>query len=129
MPSTNLLAQAKDAADIFGRVTPPEGVTRFDQAAGGNDAIGLLVFISTGIRIFTIVAGLFVMLNFFLAGFEYITAGDSKAHAKARERLTTSVIGLVIIVSTYTIIGLIGLIFFGSAGYIINPVITGPTAN
>lgn len=125
MPSPKLLAQA----DIFGEVTPPAGVGQFDQAAGGGDAIGLLVFISSGIRLFTIVAGLFVMLNFFLAGYEYITAGDSKAHQKVRERLTTSIIGLVIIVSAYTVIGLIGLIFFGNAGYIINPVITGPTGN
>lgn len=128
MPISKLLAQA-DPAEVFGRVEPPTGVTRFDQAAGGGDAIGLIVFISAGIRIFTIVAGLFVMLNLFLAGFEYITAGDSKAHTKVRERLTTSIIGLVIIVSAYTIIGLIGLVFFGNAGYIINPVITGPTAN
>ncbi len=86
MPISKLLAQA-DPAEVFGRVEPPEGVTRFDQAAGGGDAIGLIVFISAGIRIFTIVAGLFVMLNLFLAGFEYITAGDSKATSTGCHRV------------------------------------------
>lgn len=129
MPTPNTSSWIANNTDIFGEVAPPAGVGRFDTAAGGGEAIGLLLFISSGIRIFTIVAGLFVMLNFFLAGFEYITAGDSKAHQKVRERLTTSVIGLVIIVSAYTVIGLVGLIFFGSATYIINPVITGPTPN
>lgn len=128
MRMSNLIAQA-NPEEVFGQVVPPAGVGAFDAAAGGGDAIGLLVFFSTAIRIFTIVAGLFVMLNFFLAGYEYITAADSKAHQKVRERLTNSVIGLVIIVSAYTIIALISLIFFGNAGYIINPVISGPTAN
>lgn len=112
--------------DIFGKIETPKGIAAFDQAAGGSTAIGLIVFLSTGIRIFTIVAGLYVFLNILLAGFDYITAGDNKAHQKVREKLTSSVLGLIVIVSAYTIAALIGLVFFGDPTFIINPTICGP---
>lgn len=120
MPSNNLLAQA----DIFGTVTPPAGAARY-----GEDAGGLITFIGAGIQLFTIVAGLYVFANFLLAGYEYITAGDNKAHQKVREKLTNSVLGLVIIVGSYTLVALLSLIFFGNPGYILNPTIIGPGGN
>lgn len=111
----------------FGQISPPPGVTAFDNLAGGGENIGLLIFISRGITVFTIVAGLYVLFNFVTAGFSYITAGESKANQQVREKLTNSVIGLVIIVASYTVIGILSLILFGNPAYILNPEICGPT--
>jgi len=110
--------------DIIGQVSPPPGVAAFNDASGGD--IGIFAFLSLLIRVGTVVAGIYVLYNFFMAGFEYITAGDGKGGANARDKMTNSIIGLVIIVAAYTIIGLLGLIFFDNATYFINPQICGP---
>ncbi len=121
-----LLAQS----DIFGEVTKPDGVAAFDAAAGGGDSIGLLLFISNMIKLATVIAGIWVLFNLIVAGYEYITgAGDSGKHKKVRDYFTMSVIGLVIIASAYTIIALLGLLIFGDAGYILDPTLQGPESS
>ncbi len=118
------LAQATTQS-IFGQVSPPPGVAAYDTKSGGS--IGLIAFISTMIQAFTVIAGLFVLMQILLARWTYITAnGDSAAHGKVRERLTMSIIGIMIIVASYTVAGIIGFIFFGDASFIINPNFQGP---
>ncbi len=111
-------------ADIFGTIEPPAGVTAY----GAGDTIGILSFIATLIDVATVVAGIWVFINFILAGYTYITSsGDTGAHGKVRDRITMSIIGLVIIVSAYLIAALIGIIFFNNAEYFLNPTIQAPT--
>jgi hypothetical protein len=115
--------------NIFGQVTPPQAVQDYDQmsTSSGAGGIGILLLFSNLLRLFTIVAGLYVLYNFISAGYLYITgSGDTGAHAKVKEKLTWSVMGLVVIVLAYTIIGIIGLVFFGNAGFILSPEIIGP---
>ncbi len=122
-----LIAQA-DTSEIFGTVEAPKGVAAFNEQAGGG--IGLLIFISNMIKLGTVIAGIWVLFNFIQAGFTYITSsGDSGAHKKVTDQLTMSVIGLVIIVTAYTLIAVISLLLFGKADYILNPTICGPTAS
>lgn len=117
------------ASSIFGEVSPPPGVAEYDKAALASGAdIGLLLFVSNMIKLVTVVAGLFVIFNVVYAGIIYISSmGDSKAHSQVRDQITYSVVGLVIIVASYAIAMLIGLIFFGDATFIISPKICGPT--
>lgn len=104
----------------FGKIATPPGVGRM-QVASGED-IGILYFISNLITIFTVILGVWTLFNVVLAGYTYMSSsGDSKAHEQVRTQITNSVIGLILIVMTYTIGGLIGLIFFGDAGFILNP--------
>lgn len=108
----------------FGTITPPTGVQKYDAKAGG---LGLLAFISNLVVVATVFAGLWVFLNFILAGYTYITAqGDSGAHQKVRDKITMSVIGLIIIIVANLMMALLGLLFAGDASYFINPVIKGP---
>jgi hypothetical protein len=113
---------------IFGTIEAPEGVAKYNAAAVGETGsdIGLVLFLSNIIRIATIAAGIWVMVNFILAGWAYITStGDSKAHSDASSKMTYSLTGLAIIVGAYTLAALIGLVFFGDASYILNPQIVG----
>ncbi len=111
-------------SDIFGTVEPPAGVAGYDAGA----EIGLLSFIATLIDVATVVAGIWVFINIVLAGYTYITSsGDTGAHGKVRDRITMSVMGLVIIAFAYLFAAVIGLIFFGNADYFLNPTIQGPT--
>ncbi len=120
--------QLATAQSVFGPIEAPAGVAEFNSKAGaGANNIGLLIFVSNMIKVITIVAGIWVLFNFVIAGFTYITAnGDSSAYAKIGEKLSFSVSGLVLIVASYTIAGIISLIVFGDATFIINPDI--PTA-
>jgi hypothetical protein len=113
------------STSIFGNVAPPAGVQAYDAAAGGN--IGLLLFVSNMIKLVTVGAGLFVVFNVVYAGIMYVSSmGDSSVHAKVRDQLTYSVIGLVLIAASYAIAILIGFIFFGDPSFIINPQVCGP---
>jgi hypothetical protein len=107
---------------VFGTIQPPAGVDKY----GGVEEGGLILFISNGIRLVTTVAGIWVMLNFLLAGWKFITdSGSSKAQTEASTMMTNSIIGLAIVVGAYTIAAIAGLVFFGDASYILNPQIQG----
>ncbi len=131
-PFSTLIAQAPGTntgadADLFGTLTPPAGVTAFDAAAGGGENIGLIIFISNLLQVATIIAGVWVLFQLILAGYQYITAnGDTGAHNKVKDRVTMSLLGLAIIVASYTVAGVIGLIFFGNAAFILNPQLPTP---
>ncbi len=110
-------------SDIFGPINPPPGVAEYNEAAGGE--IGIIKFLSSLIRLATIVAGIWTMINFILAGWTYIiSSGDPSANEKASKQMINSVIGLVIVALAYTIAAALGLIIFGDASYIINPPLT-----
>jgi len=119
-----LLTTLATADTVFGSVSPPPGVADYDDAAGG---IGLIPFFSNLIRIITIAGGIFVMINILYAGWIYISSsGDASAHEKVANTVTYSVIGLAIIVFSYSAAAIAGMIFFGDATFILNPTICGP---
>lgn len=115
------------AGGIFGTIEAPEGVAAYNAQAG-EGGLGLMLFFSNIIRLISIVGGLWVFVNFLLAGFSYITAaGDSGATKKVYDKIIMSVIGLVIIASSYTIAGIASLLLFGRADFILNPSLIGIT--
>lgn len=125
--STLIAQNDGGGSSLFGEIKPPQGVEQYNIAAGGVENIGIIVFASRLIQVITVVGGLFVFFNVIYAGFLYLSAmGDSGAHAKVRDQITYSVVGLLIIVASYALAGIIGLIFFGNATFILNPEICGP---
>ena len=110
--SHNVFAPADDP---IGEVLPPPGVEGYENSG----SLGL--FITNIIKIATLIAGLWVLINFVTAGFLYISSpGDASVNEKVSKKLTASVSGLMIIVASYTLIGVISYIFFGSSSYVIN---------
>jgi hypothetical protein len=124
---TSFVGQAHaSTVDVFGRINAPAGVDKYNAQAVGAGGIGLMLFVSNLISLSTIIAGIWVFINFIMAGWIYITSsGDSAAHKKVGEKLTMSVMGIVIIVAAYTITALISLIVFGDAKYILSPTLKG----
>lgn len=108
-----LLAQG----DIFGQVNVPPGVDQFTAGPGG-----LVQFISNLIKLVTVIAGVYGLFNIISAGYTYLSSGgNAKATEQAMNQLTYSLIGLMIIVGSFTITALISLLLFGDAFYILNP--------
>jgi hypothetical protein len=123
-PSLLLLSNDPCGSAIIGGVTPPGAIKDINSAAGGN--IGLIFFISRIIKFANIVAGILVMLNFVFAGLSYITgAGNAASMAQINEKLTWSFIGIIIIVSSYTLAAIFGLVFYADPTFIISPQFTG----
>ena len=92
-----------------------------------KDVGNLTLFLSNLLKLLTIGAGIFVMINFVLAGFNYIIAnGDEKKLETANSMMINSVIGLAIIAASYVIAGIISYLIFGSPTTILKPVIYGP---
>jgi hypothetical protein len=116
-----LLAQADRA--VFGELDPPQGVEQFNNEAGG---VGIVLFASNMLRLASLIAGLWVFFNFIRAGYIYITGDSSNAAQEVSSLLTNSVVGILIIVGSFLFAGLIGLLFFGDALFIIEPTLYGP---
>lgn len=114
------VARAAADSDLFGTIDVPAGVDKYQALSPSG--IGLIPFASNGLRLGTIGAGVFVMFNFLKAGWIYVfSSGDTGAHKKVTELVTMSIIGIALIVSSYTIAGIVGLVFFGDASFILNP--------
>lgn len=112
---------AQGTDEVFGTIEAPQGVEKYNQQAD----IGIILFLSKIIRLATIVAGIWTLFNFILAGWIYLTkAGDSSAGQEVSQKILNSVIGLVIVAMAYSIAGLIGLLIFGDASYILQPTLT-----
>lgn len=87
---------------------PIEGVGQFQK--GGADAFRQLgPFISTIITAITVVAGLAFVLYFMLGGLKWITSSGDKGKAEeAKSELTQGAIGLIVVLVSYFIAGIIG---------------------
>lgn len=109
---------------FFGAVSPPPGVA--DYNAGTPGGIGIIPFISNIIKLITIIAGIWSLFNLIMAGFTYITsANDAKGIETAWQSIYMSILGLVIIVASFTITAIFSYLLFGRADYILNPEIVG----
>jgi len=65
--------------------------------------------LSNVIGVMTIVAGLWFIFQFIIGGYAYMTAGeDPQKMGNATKKITSSLIGLVVIVAAYAIISLLG---------------------
>ena len=112
--------------NIIGNVGIPEFLS---GGYGGVGAAGkgLPLFISNIIKLLTIVAGLWALINLILAGLQFISSqGDEKAVASAWNKIYNSIIGLVVIAIAFGLISLISLLLTGNAGTFLNITIYGP---
>lgn len=106
--------------DPIGRIQPPNSTPGIDPTTG--ELIGVLSLLNSILKLFFIAAGIWVFFNFILAGFGFINAGgDPKAISKAWEKIWRSLVGLLIIVASFLIAAVIGILFFKDPSAILNP--------
>lgn len=119
---SSLLAQATDP---IGKITPPANLPELFN--GGPKLTGLISLINTLLRVTFIIAGLWSFMNIILAGFGFLSAGgDDKKIAKSWAQMWQSLIGLLIIVSSFVIAAIIGIVLFNDPSAILVPKITTP---
>lgn len=102
-----------------GGITPPNSIYVFNEYGA---EIGLVAFLSKLLNFFALICGIWTLFNFLVSGWLLVTAqSDTKAQSQVKEKLTMTVMGLVIIASSYIAAALIGLIFFGDVTFILSP--------
>lgn len=98
-------AAAQIKNPVIGELGQPEDV------ASGSKFIGYAVYLwRTSISL----GALAVILYFIWGAFEWLTAGsDSKKTETARHKITNAVIGLILMVSSFTLMSFISKVLFG----------------
>ena len=100
----NILAQIE--------LAPAEGYKGFGPLGLENGETGLAVFtsfISSAIGLITLIGIIWFVISMFLAAVGMITSGGDKASLESsRNILTSSVIGVVILISIIFVIGIFG---------------------
>lgn len=102
---------------LFGTIQNP---TKYTSAQGQ----GLFTFLSNILKFAAVAAGIYMIIQIILAGFEYINAnGDTKKTELAWAKIWQSLIGLVIISAAFILAGVMGRL---TGINILNPEIYGP---
>lgn len=110
-----------DPANPFGCVDNPLPTTA--PGPGG----GLIVLLSNILRLVFVGAGIYAFVRVVTAGIGFISAGgDAKKITAAWDSIWQSLLGLVIIVSSFAIAAIAGQLLFGAWDAILNPKIYGP---
>ena len=121
-----ILALASEIVGTIDNPLPSPYKNLIGTTAGSSG--GLILFFTNVIRLVFLAAGLYSFLNFIIAGYMYMSAGgDAKYLGLAWARIWQSLLGLTIVVGSFALAALFGYVFFGDAGYILNPQIYGPT--
>ena len=89
-----------------------EGIGKFqDAAAAANPSVPFGTLISSLITTITVVGSLAFVLYFTLGGLKWIIAGGDKTKvSEAQTSMTQAAIGLIVIVVSYFIIGIVGAV-------------------
>lgn len=86
---------------FFGKINPPAPLSHFGTSGGQ----ALANFLSLGLKLIFILAGLYVFLQFILAGWVIIaSSGDPKRLASARDKILWSLVGLTIVLGAWALI-------------------------
>jgi len=90
--------------DLFGGISPPAAMN-----VGGSDPVqGLGKFIAFGINMFILVAGIFLLIYLFWGAFDWIVSnGEKERIAKAQNKITNAVIGMLLVFVVLTVFNLL----------------------
>lgn len=98
-------------AESLGTLQPATTAYSDGSADSQTAVTNIEGFLSAMIGLLTVLGGLFFVVYFLLAALKWITAGgDSGKVSKARDQMIQGVLGLVVMIAAYSVIGLIGTI-------------------
>ena len=113
---------ASTASDVIGIISPPIDAPVFGTATPQE---GLIKILNVVLNLVLIVAAIFALFNFIIAGYNYIFAnGDSKKVSEANQKIFFTLVGIIIIVLAPLAAIVLGVVIFGKWDAIINPQFT-----
>ena len=115
--------------EIFGKIENPLQIINPSNYYPGIKHGGMIGFLNNVVRLLILVSGLFAFINLILAGYGFLSAGDDpKKMGAAWAKIWQSMMGLLLIVSSFVLAAIFGYLLFGDAGAILNPKLYGPGA-
>ena len=120
---TNNVGAVDSLDSTIGKIGTPPGVAEQIAKSGVEpNEVAILFFLSSLIKVANVIAGIWVAFNVVFAAFDYLGGqGSAEAHKKVRERITMSVLGLLLLVVAYVATAMISLLLFGDASYVLQP--------
>lgn len=104
-----------DTTNPFGTISPPVSVAKDPGTGIGN-------LIQTAIWALIVVAGVYGLFNFILAGYAFLSAGDDpKKVAGAWAKIWQTALGLVVAVGSFVLARIFGQLIFGSPDFMLKP--------
>jgi hypothetical protein len=108
---------------MFGRVNPPPGVNQYS----GEFLAGFPNFINNVLKFLIVVAGVYALFNFVVAGYSFMSAGDDpKKVAGAWSKIWQTVLGLAFAAGAFVLAAIFGQIIFGDPNALLQLRIFGP---
>ncbi len=112
---------------VIGNINRPDYLAKYGDITPSGSGPGLLGLVSNIIKIIIVVGGIWSLFNIIIAGMIYITSGEKPEELeKAHQKIYMSIIGVLVMVASFAITGIIGLLLYGNAGAILNPELYGP---
>jgi hypothetical protein len=111
------------AQNPFGNIQLPPGVDKYGSLTEG----GLVNFLNNVLKFMVVIAGIYMLFNLILAGYQFMSAGgDSKAVGEAWAKIWQSLVGLLIVAGSFLLAALFGWLIFGDWNAILRPQIYTP---
>lgn len=108
--------------DVIGKVTPPPFIKLPGIDPTTGQLTGPISLLNSLLKLVFIVAGLWAFLNLILAGFGFISAGgDPKNVTKAWDKIWQTLVGLLIIVASFLLAAIFGMLLFKDPTAILQP--------
>lgn len=110
------------ADDVIGTINVTTGILKNKAIESTGQLTGIMMLLNSILKLAFVVAGIWAFLNFIIAGYGFLSAGgDAKAVGKAWDRIWQSFVGLLVIVSSFLLAAIAGMLLFGDATAILNP--------
>ena len=120
-----MINQILAQVDSIGKIVPPVKTPGITIKGGYGELTGFVMLFNSVLRIIFIIAGVWAFFNIVIAGFNFISAGgDPKKVAAAWQKIWQSFLGLVIIVCSFLLAAIIGILLFKDPSAILNPKLT-----
>lgn len=107
---------------IIGPIPRPNALDNF-----GSVDPGLGKFLNLIFNILVVGAGVYALLNFLLAGYAFMSAGDEpKKIQGAWAKIWQTILGLVVTAGAFALAGIFGWLIYGRPDALLQPVIPTP---
>lgn len=94
----------QNTEDIIGKISPPPGM----NIGAGDPVQALANFIGFAIRVFIAVASFALLVYLLWGAYDWIASGgDKEKVAKAQQKITNAVVGMILVFVALTIFGLL----------------------
>jgi hypothetical protein len=112
---------------MFGTLNCPFTQLGSSVLCSGSEGQGLISLLNVFLKTAIVIAGIYALLNLLIAGYGFMNAGgDTKAVAKAWDRIWQSILGLTVVAGSFVLAAIFGQLIFGNPAILLNPTIFSP---